>query len=337
MIKMRPMKSCLARLVAAAAGWAALACPLAGLAGPLKVVTSFYPMYVHALNVAGGVEGVVVENLTEPITGCLHDFQLTTVHMRRLADADVLAVNGGGMESFLEKVIAQRPGLKIVDASRGIEFLENAGGQGHDHDEGEGGRGHGDARTKKDAEHGHDHGHGHDHREVNPHVWVSPELAIRQVWNIADGLAAIDQAHATAYRANAEAYAGKLEALRKRMGAELGSARGKRVVTFHEAFPYFAREFGLEIAAVVQRDPGAEPSPRELAETIDLVKASKVVAVFAEPQYPASGADAIRRETGVRFGVLDPVVTGPEGTGAARDAYLRAMEKNLLVLKEALQ
>lgn len=286
--------------------------PASGLAGPLRVVTSFYPMYVHTLNVAGGVEGVTVENLTEPISGCLHDFQLTTTHMRRLSDADALVVNGGGMETFIEKAVAQRPGLKIVEASRGIRFLQNEAGHCRDH--------------------GHDHHH-HDHDDFNEHVWVSPELAIRQVWNIAKGLADIDPASGDAYRANAKAYADKLGALRKRMATELRPLRGKRVVTFHEAFPYFAREFGLEVAAVVQREPGTEPSPKELAETIDLVKSSKVVAVFAEPQYPASGAQAIRRETGVQFGVLDPVVTGPESPDKARDAYLAAMEKNLAVLK----
>lgn len=287
--------------------------PASGLAGPLRVVTSFYPMYVHALNVAGGVEGVNVENLTEPIAGCLHDFQLTTTHMRRLSDADVLVVNGGGMETFIEKAVAQRPGLKIVEASRGIQFLQKEAGHCRDH--------------------GHDHHHHHDHGDVNEHVWVSPELAIRQVWNIAKGLADIDPDRGDAYRANAKAYADKLGALRKRMATELRPLRGKRVVTFHEAFPYFAQEFGLEVAAVVQREPGTEPSPKELAETIDLVRSSKVVAVFAEPQYPASGAQAIRRETGVQFGVLDPVVTGPEAPEKARDAYLAAMEKNLAVLK----
>lgn len=284
--------------------------PASGLAGPRRVVTSFYPMYVHTLNVAGGVEGVTVENLTEPIAGCLHDFQLTTVHMRRLSDADVLVVNGGGMENFIGKAVAQRPKLKIVEASRGIRFLKNEAGHHHGHD------------------HDHDHGNG----DLNEHVWVSPELAIQQVWNIAKALAAIDPERGDAYRANARAYADKLEALRKRMATELRPLSGKRVITFHEAFPYFAREFGLEVAAVVQREPGTEPSPRELARTIDLVKSSKVVAVFAEPQYPASGAQAIRRETGVEFGVLDPVVTGPEAPEKARDAYLEAMEKNLAAL-----
>lgn len=303
---------------------AAFGLPAARAAAPLKVVTSFYPMYVHALNVAGGIEGVTVENMTDPITGCLHDFQLTTVHMRRLADADVLVVNGGGMETFIEKVVAQRPELKIVDAGRGIEFIPNEAGGHHDH------------ADKKAAGHDHDHGH-HDHGEMNVHVWLGPELAIRQVRNIAEGLAAIDSARAGAYRANAAAYAAKIEALRARMAAELTPWRGKRIVTFHEAFPYFAREFGLDVAAVVQRDPGTDPSPRELAGAIDLVRTSRVAAVFAEPQYPAAGAEAIRRETGVKFGILDPVVTGPENPEAAREAYLRAMEKNLAVLKEAFQ
>ena len=178
--------------------------PASGLAGPLRVVTSFYPMYVHTLNVAGGVEGVTVENLTEPISGCLHDFQLTTTHMRRLSDADALVVNGGGMETFIEKAVAQRPGLKIVEASRGIRFLQNEAGHCRDH--------------------GHDHHH-HDHDDFNEHVWVSPELAIRQVWNIAKGLADIDPASGDAYRANAKAYADKLGALRKRMATELRPLR----------------------------------------------------------------------------------------------------------------
>lgn len=286
-------------------GWGA-----AADGGPLRVLTSFYPMYVHALNVGGNVDGVVVENLTEPMTGCLHDFQLTTGHMRRLADADILVINGGGAETFIEKVLRQRPDLKVVDASKGIEFICEGGHEGHHV--------------------------GHDH-QANIHVWVSPSLAMKQVDNIAEGLAALDPRRAAAYRSNAATYIGKLEALRARLSQELGFARGKRVVTFHEAFPYFARELGIEVAAVVQRDAGREPSPRELARTIDLVRRLGVAAVFAEPQYPASGAEAIQRETGLRFGLLDPVVTGPEAPAEAREAYLRAMDGNIRVLKRTLE
>ena len=283
---------------------------MAAEARPLRILASFYPMYVHALNVAWGIDGVVVENLTEPMTGCLHDFQLTTGHMRRLADADVLVINGGGTETFLEKVIQQRPGLKVIDAGKGIEFIRGI----H-----------------------HGGGGGHSDEEVNAHVWVSPRLAIQQVDNIGGGLAAIDPGRAESYRANARAYISRLEILKDRMARESGWVRGKKVITFHEAFPYFADDLGLEVVAVVQRDPGTEPSPRELARTIDLVRKMAVTAVFAEPQYPASGAEAIRRETGLRLGLLDPVVTGPESPEEARSAYLGAMEKNLRVLRETLQ
>ena len=86
----------------------------------LLVVTSFYPMYVAALNVAGGCEGVTVENLSEPQTGCLHDFQLTPEDMRLLSEADVFVINGGGMESFLTEVAREYPGLAIIDAGAAV-------------------------------------------------------------------------------------------------------------------------------------------------------------------------------------------------------------------------
>ena len=81
--------------------------------GNLLVVTSFYPMYVAAENVIGDVEGVTLENLSEPQTGCLHDYQLTAADMKLLSKADVFIVNGGGIESFLFVVAESYPNLKI--------------------------------------------------------------------------------------------------------------------------------------------------------------------------------------------------------------------------------
>ena len=105
------------------------------------------------------------------------------------------------------------------------------------------------------------------------------------------------------------------------------------IVTFHEAFPYFAKEFDLRIAAVIEREPGPEPAAAELAQTIDLVRASGVKALFAEPQYPARAAESIARETGARVYTLDPAVTGPMDA----DAYIHIMDANLRVLEEALK
>ena len=277
-----------------------IAFALLGLGGasakPLEILTSFYPMYVSTLNVAGDIPGVEVACLTEPFVGCLHDYSLTAGDMKKLARADIFVANGAGMESFVDKAVKQSPSLKVVEASKGMKLAF----------------------------------------EDNPHVWVGITGAIQQVKNIAAGLAKADPEHAGQYRANAAAYLVQLEKLRTEMHAALDGLKNRDIITFHEAFPYFAREFKLNIAGVIEREPGSEPNARELAETIDLVKKQKVHALFAEPQYSAKSAKVIERETGVPVSVLDPVVTGPREPAKARDAYLDAMQKNLDVLRKAL-
>ena len=262
----------------------------------LRVVTSFYPVYVAVLNVTAGIPGVEVSNLASPHVGCMHDYQLTAGDVRRLADADLLLVNGAGMEPFLGKVAQQSPGVRVVGVSEGIALLDD-----------------------------------------NPHVWVSLEGARRQTENIAAALAAAAPDRADAFRANASAYNASLSALEEKMRAALAPYAGTPIVTFHQAFPYFARDFDLDLAGEIEREPGAEPSARELADTVKLVRQRKVKALFAEPQFPDQSAQVVARETGVRVYSLDPVVTGPSDPAAARGAYLQAMEKNLEVLQEALR
>lgn len=267
--------------------------------GGFRIVTSFYPMYIDAINITRGVDGVTVTNMTKPQTGCLHDYQLTTEDMKTLEKADAFIVNGAGMENFLDKVIKAQKGLTVIDASRGIPLLEEEG-------------------------------------EKNPHVWLSISRDIEQVKNIAEQLEEADPAHADAYAANAKAYIEKLTSLQAEMHASLDNVPHKEIVTFHEAFPYFAEEFGLKIIGVIEREPGSEPTPEELEQTIAQVKQLPVKVLFIEPQYSPSAAETIARETGARIYELDPVVTG-EATPAAMDAYLDAMRKNMEVLQQALQ
>jgi len=171
----------------------------------------------------------------------------------------------------------------------------------------------------------------------NAHVWVSPTGARRQVDRIARALAAADPANAARYAANEAAYAAKIEALETRMKTELGPYANHPIITFHEAFAYFARDLGLDLAGVVEREPGREPDARELADTIELVRAKHVKILFAEPQYSDRATAVIARETGAKVYQLDPVVTGPPEPEQAKEAYLVAMEKNLATLREALR
>jgi zinc transport system substrate-binding protein len=262
------------------------------------ILSTFYPIQLAVRNIAGGIPGVRVENLTRPASGCLHHHVLTTDEMLRLERASILVINGLGLETFLEPIWSRQAGLKVVDASRGIEPIV-------------------DARTGV----------------TNAHVWVSVGLAMRQVRNIAEGLAACDPGHAARYRANASAYLKRLRLLQDEMASALALVPRREIITFHEAFPYFAREFDLRVVGVIEREPGSEPSAGELADTIALVKRTRVRTLFAEPQYSRRASETIARATGTSVATLDPVVSGPDRP----DAYLELMRTNLAALKMALE
>ena len=285
--------------------------------GGMTIVTTFYPMYVFTLNVADGVEGVKVQNMADQSVGCLHDYQLQTRDMVALEGAGALVINGGGMEQFMDKVIALRADLPVIDASAGIDMLpEDEHEIDGDHDD----------------DHDDDDHDGHDH-DVNAHVWLDPKLAAVQVQNIGEGLAAADPAHADAYRENAAAYAQRLLALDAELSAMLSPVAGERIITFHEAFPYFANAYGIEIAGVIEHETGEEPGTREIAQTCDLVTDLGIRALFVEPQYPQKAAETIARETGAGIFTLDPVVSG-DGT---KESYETIMRENARVLLEALK
>lgn len=264
------------------------------------IVTSFYPMYIAAINVARDIPGVRVVNMTKAQTGCLHDYQLTPQDLKLLEQADAFVVNGAGMEAFMVDVLKQQKKLKIIEASQGITLIKNADGTD------------------------------------NPHVWVSISNAIKQVDAIAKQLSAADPAHASAYARNALAYSQKLGTLKTKMHLGLDSIKTRDIITFHEAFPYFAQEFGFNIVAVIEREPGTAPSPKELEATINIVLKSGVKVLFVEPQYPAKAAETIALETGAKIYDLDPAVTGVIRADGYDD-YIRVMEQNLATLKEALK
>lgn len=283
----------------------------AGASSGLRIVTSFYPMYLFTARVIQGVDGVSVHNMAAPEAGCLHDYQLLPADLRALESADVLVVNGAGMEQFLDKVRIQYANLPVIEASEGVALLL-------------------ESDEEHEGEHSHDDGHDH---AVNAHVWVDPRNAAVQTRTIARRLAELDPAHAAQYTENAEQYATELEALYARMFAALADLPNRDIVTFHEAFAYFAQAFDLHVAAVIEREPGSEPGTRELAALVDTVRATGIKALFVEPQYPAGVAKIVARETGAQIYTLDPVVTGP----LELTAYEDAMARNLAALLEAMR
>jgi len=281
------------------------------LASAETVVTSFYPIYLFALNLLDGVDGVEVTNLTEPTTGCLHDYQLQTGDMKTLSRADAFLINGAGMEGYLEGVFEAFPTLPVIDASTGVTLLEDC--SDHDHDE-------------------HD-GHDHDHA-YNAHIWLDAQNAILMVNNLADGLITALPQHADAIAANRDAYITRLTVLDAEIESALATVPRKDIITFHEAFPYFAHAYGLNVAAVINRDPDDALSPRQLAELCKAVESLGAPPLFVEPQYEDKAAQTISRETGAAIHTLDPIVTGP--AAAPLTHYEDVMRQNLAVLMAAL-
>ncbi len=269
-------------------------------AATFRVVAEFYPLYVDLLNVVGDTPGVQVSNLVPTSTGCPEDYQLSPGDVKTLSEARVFVINGAGLEGYLDKVAAQCPELQVVDASAAVEKLKIGG-------------------------------------EINPHVWVSPVEAARQVRAIADALARVDPVHAAGYQKNGGVYAERLETMGNQWREIFATAPIRKIVAFHDSLPYLARDLNLEIIAVMEPAPGQNPSPHELADVAARVRAAAgPVALLTEIDSRNPAAEILSRELGQPLFSLDTGTGGPLDPAAARGAYLLGMEHNLAVLRAAL-
>lgn len=239
----------------------------------LTVVTSFYPMYIAAENVIGDATDVRLENLSEPQTGCLHDFQLTPEDMKLLSTADVFIINGGGIESFMKDVAAAYPDLTIIEACENVQLLA----EGNDE---------------------------------NAHAWMSIAAYETQVQTIADELGKADAAHKDLYEANAKAYKEKLEPLKERQKKIAEAANGQNVILFHEAYDYVAEDYGLNVSYVLDLDEERQVSAGEIADVLAAVKKDHVKYILAEELYGKSIGDTIEAESDVKVLYLDPLNKG---------------------------
>ncbi len=274
------------------------------LAKQTRYVASCYPVYIIALNLIDGIEGTEVIHMSENHQGCLHDFQIQSEDLKNIEKSSAFIINGAGMENFLKKVTDEIPKIKIIDSSKDIKLLEN---------------------------NCHHHHHSHEH-EYNPHIWMSIDNYIKQTENIAEGLIESDPGNEEKYKQNCEEYILKLKNLKNDITLKLKDVRGKSIITFHEAFPYFANEFGLNIPDVINHDPENEPSAKQISKTINIMKENNINSLFIEPQYKSTAAETISKETGAKIYTLDPAVTGEN----SKDAYIEIMTKNAETLKEAL-
>lgn len=295
----------------------------------LLIMTSCNPVYIATLNVVDGIDGITVQNLSQPTTGCLHDYTLTTEDMKNLSKADVLVVNGGGMEGYLEDVIAAYPKLPIIDT---YEYVEHSpgfdalllAGEEEDHE-------HEDAEEEEHHEESEEEHHHHDHSE-NSHLWMNEILYNTQAAGIVNGLVeanlGIDE---SMLLSNLKVYGEKLETIDKqRLDDKL---KGQNVAVLHAAFAYTAQSIGANVVATMDLDEERQVSAGEVSEFLDAIRDNDVKIVFAEYDYGNAMGKLIEEQTDAKVVYLETLVHGEY----SETDYVKVINKNYALIDNAYQ
>ena len=288
----------------------------------LKVMASFYPMYDFAVKIGGDKAEVtnMVPAGTEP-----HDWEPAAADIKNLEEAALFVYSGGGMEHWVEDVLASLETKKLVsvEASAGVTLRS-----GHIHDEEE---------HKGAEEHTEEKEHGHDHVQFDPHVWLSPLNAEKEMENIKNAYIKADPDNRDYYEANYELYASRFADLNQKFKDTLSSLPNKDIVVSHEAFGYLCDAYGLNQVGIEGLSPDSEPSPARMAEIIDFVRANHVRVIFFEELVSPKVAETIAKETGSSVQVLNPLEGLSDEELESGADYFSVMEENLKRLEAALK
>jgi len=280
--------------------------------GRISIYASFYPMYFITGEIAKekAVVSLMVPAGVEP-----HDWEPAPKFAAELKSADMLVYNGAGMETWMEKVLPIIEGgeISLVDTSKGIELL-----QAEEHEEAQG-----------ESEE-------HEHGQYDPHLWVSPKKLMQQARNVHQALVEIDPNNAGYYDSNLKELLSRLEKLDQDIRESGKSFRSNVIVVSHEAFGYFAEDYGLRQVAIRGINPQDEPSPSEMAELVDICKENNVRYVFFERLTSPKLSETLAREVGAETLVLNDAASISEEDIKAGKDYITIMYENLDNLKKAL-
>ena len=278
----------------------------------LKVITTFIPVTNFTKAVAG--DRAEVTQLLPTNVGP-HDYQAKPEDVQTLARGNVIVKNGLGMEEFLGDLLknAGNANLKVIDSSKDIQPIANQEKHDHDHE--------------KTSEAGHNHG------AFNPHIYLDPKRAIKQVENIRDGLITADPEGKTTYDKNATAYIEKLKKLDGEIAQKLQPFAGKSFVTYHDFAPYFAQSYNLKAEFLVDV-PEDNASPEDVKRVINAAKQSNLKTLLTESQAVGSPFAALAKDLKVKVSTFDPLETS-NGEALRPDYYLTTMRQNLQNLESA--
>lgn len=283
--------------------------PEAPAADRLRVVTSNTVIGDFVRNVAGDRASVqpLAPAGTDP-----HTFQPTPESMKTLSRAHIAFFNGSGLEEWWEKTVRSvgGKGLVVVELSAGLA-TRTTPGPGHP-------------------------GHGHTPRQ-DPHVWLDPNLVQVYVEKIRDALTRLDAANSALFADRAQAYRSALNDLDGWIRTQVSTIPPARraIVTFHNAFQYFAARYGLAVKGFVVASPGKEPSAKAMAELTRQIKREQIPAVFAEADFNAKVLETLAKEAGVQ--VFTTLYDGSLSSGPPADTYINMMRHNVSEMVRALR
>lgn len=262
----------------------------------IVALASFFPLYDFTKEV--GKDRVDV-SLIIPAGVEPHDWEPSIQDIQQIQQADIIIVNGVGFENWLKSIEKLNLELDIIDSSIGVNIIK-------------------DIVDEQESPLG------------DPHIWLNPNLAKIQVKNIADGLIKSDPDNSQYYNDNYESYIKKLDILDLKIRNELSNCK-KDFVAFHNAFTYFALEYGLNQHSITSTDPHNEPTSKTLEQIINLSKEMKVQIIFSEEGVDKRTSEVIANEVGGKVLILSPLEISETNT-----SYIEKMEANLDNLKEAL-
>ena len=258
-----------------------------------RIVTSFYPMYVIALNLTEGAEGIELSNMADVNVGCLHDYTLTTEDMKKVENADIFISNGLGMENFISKILESNSDMKVIDSSNNLENVISNG------------------------------------IEENAHIWTSIDNYILQVQNIAEELKTADAKNAEVYTQNVQKYVDELNKLNEEYKSKLAKLNGEKAICLNEAFEYMGQELGMEMITIKTDHEESAISAGMLKSVINKVKEDDIKIIIIDKNDSKTNAETIANETGAKILELNSGLTGELN----KDAYINQMRENMNILE----
>lgn len=313
--------------------------------GKITVYTSFYVMYDFANKIGGDKINVInlVPTGTEP-----HHWEPSPSDIVNLEKANVFIYSGAGMEGWTEKVLEalENENLIVIEATHNIELLkakEHEEDANHEEsEEHEEDTNHEEREElEEDANHEeseeHDEDDGHNQLGYDPHVWLDPMLAKKQMENIKEGLIKADPDNKDYYENNYLNYSKLLDELDEEFKNELATYTNRDIIVAHEAYGYLCKAYNLNQVAIEGLNADSEPSPGRMSEIIRFAKENNIQTIFFEELVSPKVAETIAKEIGATTAILSPLEGIKDEDLKAGKDYFIVMRDNLQALKKALE